>query len=659
MAAKGVQVKHYLLNKQALLVMGASMGFIIGLASCAPQHSAMNGEASKQASVIIDAQHIIGEQSPLFFGGNNIYPKGGQGLLLESGEFNPETIALSSELGLTTYRFPGGSEGNLYKWKRGIGPLSERIDNVSGNNRGPQSNEFGSDEFGRLLETTNFKHGFMMVAYGYEKPDDAADWVEYMNSPVGANPNGGKDWAKVRAENGHPEPYNIKYWEIGNEVYGNWELNWGSYPDKFDAKRGTGNAPVDNVAGKAGTLPFGDADRYIHGGYRYFEQQKAASVSSWQDQHIKTNGQANQQLFVKFPPVDLSQNDLPFILKVGDEEWQKVTDFSLSKANSKHYVLETETGQIIFGNGQNGLIPPSGEFVFVNYRSGKQPGFIEYYQKMKAVDPSIVVLSCFEKESFYQGMAEVNSPFDGVVKHYYPSTHKNVSESKKYEAQIARGMGIERPIKEHNHWLKQFKNSAISGTEKLWITEYGLRGHVNQVATMHTVIGKKSQEVAALLGHSLFLNNNTPMVTDDGVIRARALPIPMFSKHSEQYVVQSEVKVAPTRLGKQLLPGVLTTAAVDAKKQHVSVVLTNTNGQQAVDTTVRFENLQVAQNTQLEVWILRSNTSNPIDDNRIGQLNNVSLTLLETRPFKSELSIQLPAASSVVIKSKVTSDKAL
>jgi alpha-L-arabinofuranosidase len=54
----------------------------------------------------------------------------------------------------------------------------------------------------------------------------AADWVEYCNAPNnGSNPRGGTDWAAVRAQNGHPECYGVKYWELGNELW-DMPLNW-------------------------------------------------------------------------------------------------------------------------------------------------------------------------------------------------------------------------------------------------------------------------------------------------------------------------------------------------------------------------------------------------------------------------------------------------
>ena len=66
------------------------------------------------------------------------------------------------------------------------------------------------------------------LSFSAETAQSAADWVEYMNAEVGANPNGGKDWAAVRAANGHPRPYGITHWEIGNESGGRDLKTWTS-----------------------------------------------------------------------------------------------------------------------------------------------------------------------------------------------------------------------------------------------------------------------------------------------------------------------------------------------------------------------------------------------------------------------------------------------
>lgn len=622
------------------------------LAACSNQPESTQG-SRLQASVSVQADAVFAQQNPLFYGGNNIYPKGGQGLLnVSTGEFDQQTVQMSADLGLRTYRFPGGSEGNLYKWKRAIGPVEQRIDNVSGNNQGPQSNEFGSDEFGRLLETTSFDQGIIMVAYGYEKPDDAADWVEYMNSKVGENPNGGIDWAAVRAKNGHPKPYNIKYWEIGNEVYGNWELNWGSYPHKGDAKRGTGNVVFDQKSGKAGTLPFGSAQRYIHGGYKYFQQQKAAAQTSWKDQHIKTNGQPNQSLYVKFAPVSLAKADKPFVLRINDDVWQRVESFANSGPQDKHYVLDAEKGKMTFGDGNQGMIPAAGQFVMVDYLSGKQPGFIDYYHKMKAVDPSIVILSCFEKESFYKLMAKAKQPYDGVVKHYYPPLPKKVSPEVFYQHSVYKGMQISRPMHEHEVWTKRYPNPALTGKEKLWLTEYGIRGHMEQQVIMQTVINQYSDKIGSLLGHSLFLNNNTPMITDQGYYRARALPVPVFSKLSQQNFVRSKVEAPSYRIKNQQIPALLATASISDDKSAMSLVLTNTYPDQAVLANINLAGFNPDPKAPVEVWRLASHSNKVIDENYPKQQKRVRLTREADISYAQSLNFKLDKASIYVLKWK-------
>src|SRR5215208_4879068 len=118
---------------------------------------------------------------------------------------------------LRAIRFPGGTIAHTYHWDRAIGPVAQRRLNVSGRDGTPLTNDFGPDEFGEFVA----RHGLeaMMVAnFGSGTAREAANWVEYMNAPVGTNPNGGTPWAERRAANGHPQPYGVRNWEIGNEM---------------------------------------------------------------------------------------------------------------------------------------------------------------------------------------------------------------------------------------------------------------------------------------------------------------------------------------------------------------------------------------------------------------------------------------------------------
>lgn len=117
-----------------------------------------------------------------------------------------EVVELARNAGISVVRFPGGGYSDYYNWKNAVGKRTDKY-------------LFGIDEF---LETCKQIDAEVIFTVNYLTGNemDAADLIEYLNYPDnGSNPNGGIDWAKVRSENGHPEPYNVKYFEIGNEVH--------------------------------------------------------------------------------------------------------------------------------------------------------------------------------------------------------------------------------------------------------------------------------------------------------------------------------------------------------------------------------------------------------------------------------------------------------
>ncbi|MFH1642938.1 MAG: alpha-L-arabinofuranosidase C-terminal domain-containing protein [Nanoarchaeota archaeon] len=115
-------------------------------------------------------------------------------------------LELAKEAKVTMFRYPGGCGTHTFDWKQAIG--KKRIHFL-----------FGIDEFLEVCDASNAQP-IITVSYFTGDEADKADLIEYLNSPNdGTNPNGGVDWAKERAKNGHPKPYNVTYFEIGNEVY--------------------------------------------------------------------------------------------------------------------------------------------------------------------------------------------------------------------------------------------------------------------------------------------------------------------------------------------------------------------------------------------------------------------------------------------------------
>lgn len=111
--------------------------------------------------------------------------------------------------GLTFLRY-GGTMVNVpdYKFKNMIGDRACRPP-YRGHWNWWSTNGFGIEEFLQLAEAAGFTPSFAVSIE--EDPQDMADMVEYLNGPITS------EWGAKRAENGHPEPYGVKYIEIGNE----------------------------------------------------------------------------------------------------------------------------------------------------------------------------------------------------------------------------------------------------------------------------------------------------------------------------------------------------------------------------------------------------------------------------------------------------------
>lgn len=117
------------------------------------------------------------------------------------------------ELQLTQMRWPGGNFLGSYDWRDGIGPRADRPKRLELAWGVVEPNLVGTDEWvqlNALLGTDNV----VAINMGTGSIDDARYWVEYCNAPVGTY------WADKRAAYGHPEPFGIKTWCLGNEVDG-------------------------------------------------------------------------------------------------------------------------------------------------------------------------------------------------------------------------------------------------------------------------------------------------------------------------------------------------------------------------------------------------------------------------------------------------------
>jgi alpha-N-arabinofuranosidase len=213
-----------------------------------------------------------------------------------------------------------------------------------------------------------------------------------MNAPVGTNPNGGVAWAERRAANGHPQPYDVNNWEIGNEMYGPAQSYWMGDGSLRERTR-----------------------KYAFGGSTKFPGQRVGTPTDHRDSAAVSDGSADQHFQVLYPPVDATE---PFALKVGHVTWNRVADLSQASADAHAYELDPATGNVRFGDGAHGAIPPKGAVVRASYTSGPHDGFVDFYREMKAADPSIQVGSSLHNGRFLSLMG-THHPYDFVVAHIY------------------------------------------------------------------------------------------------------------------------------------------------------------------------------------------------------------------------------------------------
>lgn len=131
--------------------------------------------------------------------------------------FRADMVRLLKELDSGTYRWPGGNFVSGYDWRDGIGDPDKRPPRYDYAWRTVEYNDVGTDEFITLCRLLNIDP-YICVNAGFGDAYSAAQWVEYANGAA-ETPMG-----RVRAANGHPEPYKVKWWGIGNEMYGQWQL---------------------------------------------------------------------------------------------------------------------------------------------------------------------------------------------------------------------------------------------------------------------------------------------------------------------------------------------------------------------------------------------------------------------------------------------------
>ncbi len=178
-----------------------------------------------KATYCIYADHIRNRISRLLFGhfmehaGDIIY--GGifdpDHPMADGDGFREDVCAAIREAGAATLRYPGGNFVSNYHWEDGIGPVEKRPRVFDYAWLTEEDNRVGTVEFIRLCRKVNAEP-YICVNMGSGTAEEAMHWVEFCNG------SGNTRYAKMRREMGEAEPFHVKYWGLGNEMYGDWQF---------------------------------------------------------------------------------------------------------------------------------------------------------------------------------------------------------------------------------------------------------------------------------------------------------------------------------------------------------------------------------------------------------------------------------------------------
>ena len=181
--------------------------------------------ASPKARIKIDTERVAGEVDANLFGNfaehlgrciyGGIFEEGSP--LADADGYRKDVMDATRQLGVTLLRWPGGNFVSGYNWKDGIGPREQRPVRPEGAWGSTESNRFGTNEFLNYCERLRVDP-YVCINAGLGNINDARDWVEYTNESRDTY------WAQQRKKNGRDKPWGVKYWGLGNELDGPWQL---------------------------------------------------------------------------------------------------------------------------------------------------------------------------------------------------------------------------------------------------------------------------------------------------------------------------------------------------------------------------------------------------------------------------------------------------
>lgn len=216
------------LPRRDFIRAAATVGSVAALGKAVPFVRAAETAADSQtfhAEIAVDAGTVAHRIDPNIYGtfiehlGRAVYGgifEPGSALSDEDG-FRRDVLEAGRQWGVPILRWPGGDFASGYHWMDGIGPRASRPRKYNLAWFEEESNHFGTHEFIAYCRKLGAEP-YICVNLGDGSPEEASNWVEYCNGT------GDTYFANMRRKNGAEQPFKVKYWGLGNEIYGEWQI---------------------------------------------------------------------------------------------------------------------------------------------------------------------------------------------------------------------------------------------------------------------------------------------------------------------------------------------------------------------------------------------------------------------------------------------------
>jgi alpha-N-arabinofuranosidase len=187
---------------------------------------------SERARVKIDTERVVGQIDPKIYGNfaehlgrcieGGIFAEGSP--LSDANGYRKDVMEAIRNLNVTLMRWPGGNFSSNYHWTDGIGPRDQRPARLEMAWGTIESNRFGTHEFLDYVGKLGIEP-YLCANLGTGSWVEAQQWVEYTNLASDTA------MTRMRRKNGRDQPWNVKYWGLGNEMDGPWQMGHRSAED--------------------------------------------------------------------------------------------------------------------------------------------------------------------------------------------------------------------------------------------------------------------------------------------------------------------------------------------------------------------------------------------------------------------------------------------